>query len=73
MSDWRFLVHPVQMGRDHIWLVLPLLAVVAVVYKTIRVRHLRQLPLQVLALWAYMLVGLLALAAVFYVLVEYVA
>ncbi len=73
MSGWGFLTEPVEMGRDHIWLVLPLCAVVAVVYKTLRVRHLRQLPFQVLAVWAYMAVGLAALAVAFYLLVEYVA
>ena len=71
MSDWRFLVEPVQMGRDHIWLVLPLCAVVALVYKTIRVEHLRQLPGQILALWAYMAAGLAVLAAALALLVVY--
>ena len=72
MSGGLF-VEAMEMGRDHIWLVLPLLAVVAVVYKTVRVRHVRRLPMQVLILWGYMAVGLAALAAAFYLLVEYVA
>jgi len=69
MSGWKLFVEPVQLGRDHIWLVLPLCALVAVVYKTIRVKHLRRLPLQIAALWAYMAVGLAVLAAAFYFLV----
>ena len=52
---------------------LPLVAVVAVVYKTIRVHYLRELPRQILALWAYMAVGLAVLAGAFFLLVEYVA
>jgi len=72
MIGWRLLVTPVQMGWNHIWLVVPLCAMVAVVYKTIRVERLRELPRQVLALWAYMAVGLTALAVAFYFLVEYV-
>ncbi len=65
--------HPVQLGINHIWLVIPLCMVLAVVYKTIRVRHLRQLPLQILGLWAYIFVGLAALAATLWLLLEYAA
>ncbi len=65
--------HPVQLGIDHIWLVIPLCMVLAVVYKTIRVRHLRQLPLQILGLWAYIFVGLTVLAAALWLLLEYAA
>ncbi len=65
--------HPIQMGVNHIWLVLPLCMVLAVVYKTIRVKYIRQLPLQILGLWAYIFAGLTALAVAFWLLVEYVA
>lgn len=71
MSLLAFLVHPVQMMREHL-LLLPLLATVAVVYKTIRVRDLRSLPLQILVLWAYMAAGLVGLAAALYVLSEHI-
>ncbi len=73
MIAWRFLIEPMQMGRDHIWLVLPLIAAVAVVYKTIRVHRLRELPRQIAALWAYMAIGLAVLTAAFYFIVQYVA
>jgi hypothetical protein len=66
-------VNPVRMGQDSLWLVLPLCAAAGVVYKAIRVRNLRQLPLQVLGLWAYMLVGLLILCVALYLLQRYVA
>ena len=66
-------VNPIEMGRNHIFLVAPVLAVVALVYKTIRVKHLRDLPLQVVSVWATMLVGLAVLCAALYFLIEYVA
>ncbi|MCK4625426.1 MAG: hypothetical protein KAV00_08960 [Phycisphaerae bacterium] len=65
--------HPLQMGINHIWLVLPLCMALAVVYKTVRVKHLRKLPLQILGLWAYIFVGLTTLAIAFWLLVEYAA
>lgn len=46
-----------------LWLIVPLCVAVAVVYKTVRVRHLSQLPLQILMLLIYMFVGLTALGA----------
>ncbi|MCY2931449.1 MAG: hypothetical protein NTV86_18560 [Planctomycetota bacterium] len=46
-----------------LWLIVPLCVAVAVVYKTVRVRHLSQLPLQILLLLVYMFVGLTALGA----------
>lgn len=52
-------------------LVLPLCAAVGLVYKTIRVRYLRQLPLAVLWLWVMVVMGLAALGVVFYLLVTY--
>jgi hypothetical protein len=64
---------PVQMGIEHLWLALPLCAVVGVVYKTIRAERLRRLPLQILGLWAYMLLGLVALCVAFYLILDYVA
>ena len=46
-----------------LWLIVPLCVAVAIVYKTIRVQHLSQLPRQVLLLLAYMFLGLGALGA----------
>ena len=55
-------MHPVLMGQSSLFLVLPLMAVVGLVYKTVRVKYLRQLPLAVLWIWGYMLAGSIALA-----------
>ena len=73
MMAWRLFYNPIQLGAGHVWLVLPLCALVAVVYKTIRVQRLRSLPLQILALWAYILAGLVVLGTVFWLLQEYAA
>jgi len=73
MSFLALLVHPIQIGHDPVYLVLPLLAAVAIVYKTIRVKYLRDLPVQVLILWGYMAIGLAVLTAALYVLGEHVA
>jgi len=73
MMSWQVFFNPMQLGAGHVWLVLPLCAVAGVVYKTIRVKHLRDLPLQILSLWAYILAGLVLLGAAFWLLLEYVA
>ena len=71
IAAWQLFLNPVQMGQNSLFLVLPLCAAVAVAYKTVRVENLRQLPRQILVLWAEILVGLAALAAVFYLLLEH--
>lgn len=65
--------NPVLIGSNYLWLLVPLCMVLALVYKTIRVQYLRHLPLAVLGLWVYILLGLSALGAAFYLLLEYVA
>lgn len=65
--------NPMELGPWHVWLLLPLLAVCAIVYKTIRAEHTRQIPRQVLALWLYITIGLVVLGAAFVFLLEYVA
>lgn len=58
----QLFLKPMELGRDHLWLVLPLCALLAIIYKTVRVGHVRDLPKAVLGLWTYMLLGLTALA-----------
>jgi len=66
-------VHPIELGRDHLWLVVPMCVLVAVVYKTIRAKHLRDLPIQIVGLCLYILVGLAMLGVAFHFLLEYAA
>ncbi len=54
-----------------LWLLLPLLVGVAVVYKTVRTQEIRRLPLETLALVAYMLGGLTALGAALWLVQQY--
>ena len=61
--------YPMEMSPSTaLSLVLPLCATVAVVYKAVRVKTLRQLPLQILWLWLYIFAGLVVLSVVFYLL-----
>jgi hypothetical protein len=48
-------------GPTLLWLLLPLCASVAIVYKTLRTHRLARLWLQVIALIAYMVAGLTAM------------
>jgi len=54
-----------------LWLVIPLCLAVVIVYKTIRVNYLRRLPMQILQLAAYVLVGLAILGTCLYLVQEY--
>lgn len=54
-----------------LWLLLPLCASVAIVYKTIRVDSLRRLPLEAGVLIIYMLGGLCALGAGLWAVTEF--
>jgi len=54
-----------------LWLLLPLLVGVAVVYKTVRAQEIRRLPLETLVLVGYMLGGLTALGAALWVIQQY--
>ena len=61
MTAATIFVDPIEMGSNHTWLGVPVCAVMAPVYKTIRARHLKDLPLQVLGLRACMPVALIVL------------
>ena len=68
----EFFVHPYVLPFNMIlWLLLPLCASVAIIYKTIRVQSLRQLPRQAGTLIILMLGGLLALGASLWAIHEY--
>lgn len=55
--------HPITLPSGSLlWLMLPLLASVTIVYKTIRTRHLRRLPLEILALMGYVAGGVVVLS-----------
>lgn len=65
-------VNPMTLRAESVlYLVLPLCAAVAIVYKTIRVTHLRRFPKEVAILMLYMVVGLVGLGAALWLVQEY--
>jgi hypothetical protein len=72
MIAWMIFLNPMVLGfNTELWLLLPLCAAVAIVYKTIRVDDLRHLAREIVALIAYMVVGLVALSVVLWLIHEY--
>ena len=54
--------HPMTLSFDELlWLLLPLCASLSITYKAIRTESLRRLPLEVLTLFCYLVIGLLGL------------
>lgn len=69
---WVIFYNPITLSfNNFLWLLIPLCASVAIVYKTIRVTDLRRLPIQVLALLFYMVCGLVALGVLLWLLHQY--
>jgi len=61
-------VNPIMLKGD-IWtlaLLLPLCVSVAVIYKTVRVKELRRLPVEIAGVLAYITAGLVVLGLVLY-------
>ena len=54
-----------------LWMLLPLFAAVATVYKTIRTTNIRRLPIEILASLGYMVAGLVALGAAMWAIDTY--
>jgi len=64
--------YPMRLSfQASLWLVLPLCASVSIVYKTVRTEDLRRLPLEVAGLFAYMMIGLVALGAALWAIHSY--
>jgi len=53
--------HPMVLTSRTLWMIVPLCVGVAIVYKTIRTQDLKHLPLEILILCGYILVGVGAL------------
>ena len=73
MMAWTPFYNPMPMSSATVlWLVLPLCASVALVYKTVRTRDLRRLPREVLGLlMLYMVPGLVLLGVGLWLLMRY--
>ena len=62
MIAWMLFYNPMMLGYDRLlWLVIPLCAGVAIVYKTVRTQDVSRLHVEILELMAYIVVGLAAL------------
>lgn len=63
MIAWTLFYNPVERFSDlgQLLMMLPLLVAVAVIYKTIRTRNIRRLPIEILNLIGYMIGGLTVL------------
>jgi uncharacterized membrane protein (UPF0182 family) len=65
-------VHPMTLSTQSVlYLVLPLLAAVAVAYKTIRVREIERLPREIVVLVLYMTIGVIVLGVGLWLVQEY--
>ncbi len=72
MTVATLFTYPMTISTDVIlFLVLPLLVSVAIVYKTIRVKNIRRLPLEIGILIGYMVAGLVALGVGLWLVQEY--
>lgn len=60
----QLFTHPRQLSDQMLWLVVPVSLAVAIVYKTVRTRSLRRLPLEIAGLSLLMSAGVAALIAV---------
>ena len=64
--------HPIVLPKAlELWLLLPLCAVVAVIYKAVRIEHVRRLPREALVTFLYMIGGLVGLGLVLWLLTDY--
>ena len=72
MTAWILFYHPMKLSFDsQLYLLIPVLAAVAIVYKTIRTEAVHRLPRDILVLLAYMMLGLVVLCAGLWLVHEY--
>ena len=64
MNVLALLTYPIQLRGQALWAVIPVSIAVAIVYKTIRTQSLRRLPMEILFLSLYMMLGVVALMLV---------
>jgi len=69
LATWWFHA-PLSLDRYWLWLLLPLIASVAIVYKAIKFEDLRQLPKQATYLFVQILVFMALAAALLWLIVE---
>jgi hypothetical protein len=70
--QYRPFIGPAPLWGDHVWplLLLPLCVGVAIVYKSVKCQHMRQVPRQALVLSLWILAGMALAAVVLALIVE---
>jgi hypothetical protein len=64
---WLF-IHPLTLPYGaRLWMMLPLVACVALVYRATRARHAREMPRATVLTFTYTVVGMALIAVAFYV------
>lgn len=64
---WVPFLHPLKLPpAARLWMLLPLVLCVAVVYRATRARHVRELPRSTLVSFVSIVIGMVAIAAMFY-------
>jgi len=63
------LFEPLNLDGGRLWLVLPLCASIAIVYKTTKVRELRDVPLAAMLLFVSIIGGMAVVVAGLYLLI----
>jgi hypothetical protein len=72
MIAWTLFYNPIPFRSDStLWLLLPLCAMVAAVYKTVRTHNVRRLPVEILVLVGYMAGGLVVLGGALWLIQAY--
>lgn len=72
MMAWKMFFEPITLSFDSLlWLLMPLCAAVAIIYKTVRTQNIRRLYLEIIVLIVYMFGGLIALGAALWLVHEY--
>ena len=62
---WTLFVHPIVLnGRLRLFMLVPLVLCVAIVYKTIRCRNVREIPLASLVLCGTIILGMFSVGVV---------
>jgi len=69
---WRPFVEPLNLHGQWLWLIVPLLFGVALVYKTLKLPSLRRLPIETLRLGVYILMLMVVAGGVLWGVIELV-
>lgn len=68
---YRPFLHPMPIWDHWMWLLLPLAAGVSIIYKSIKCRDMRQVPLQAAVIFFWIIAGMAVAAAILWILVRW--